>query len=106
MEEFTELGVKGAAEEALIIAGDDPVYISFNVDGLDPVYAPGTGTPEIWGISSIEAQALLCGLSGLNIRGADVVEVSSPFDSSGNTLLLTATLMYEILCLIAGIFST
>ena len=76
-------------------------YISFDVDGLDPVYAPGTGTPEIGGLTTLEAQTLLRGLRGLDIVGGDVVEVAPPFDPSGNTALVAATMMYEILCLMA-----
>jgi guanidinopropionase len=72
-----------------------------DVDGLDPVYAPGTGTPEVGGISSREALALLRGLDGMNLCGADVVEVAPPYDPGGNTALLAATLMYECLCLLA-----
>jgi guanidinopropionase len=101
MEEFAELGVDAIIEEARKIVGDRPAYISFDVDGLDPVYAPGTGTPEIGGITTLEAQKLLRGLRGLNLIGGDVVEVAPPFDQSGNTALVGATLMYEILCLLA-----
>ena len=101
MEEFTALGVDAVIAEARRVVGDGPTYISFDVDGLDPVYAPGTGTPEIGGITTIEAQALLRGLSGLDLIGGDVVEVSPPFDPSGNTALVGATLMFEILCLLA-----
>ena len=101
MEEFTEIGVSAVVEEARRIVGDGPTYISFDVDALDPVYAPGTGTPEIGGITTIEAQALLRGLSRLDLIGGDVVEVSPPFDPSGNTALVGATLMFEILCLLA-----
>ena len=72
-----------------------------DVDGLDPVYAPGTGTPEIGGITTIEAQALLRGLNGLDLVGGDVVEVAPPFDQTGNTALVGATLMFEILCVLA-----
>ena len=71
------------------------------MDGLDPVYAPGTGTPEIGGITTIEAQKLLRGLRGLKLIGGDVVEVAPPFDQTGNTSLVGATLMYEILCILA-----
>jgi guanidinopropionase len=102
MEEFTRLGVDAVIKEARHVVGDGPTYISFDVDGLDPVYAPGTGTPEIGGITTIEAQALLRGLGGLNLIGGDVVEVSPPFDQTGNTALVGATLMFEILCLLAG----
>jgi len=101
MEEFTTLGMEGVIAEARRVVGDGPTYISFDVDGLDPVFTPGTGTPEIGGITTIEAQALLRGLRGLNLIGGDVVEVSPPFDPSGNTALVAATMMYEILCILA-----
>lgn len=101
IEEFDEIGVDAVIAEARRIAGDGPTYISFDVDGLDPVYAPGTGTPEAGGISMREAQKLLRGLGGLNLIGGDVVEVAPPFDQTGNTALVGATLMYEILCLLA-----
>ena len=83
------------------VVGGGPTYISFDVDGLDPVYAPGTGTPEVGGLTTLEAQTLLRGLRGLDIVGGDVVEVAPPFDPSGNTRLVGATMMYEILCLMA-----
>ena len=101
IEEFEELGVDAVIAEARRVVGDGPTYISFDVDGLDPVYAPGTGTPEVGGITTREALALLRGLRGLNLIGGDVVEVSPPFDPSGNTALVGATIMYEILCLLA-----
>jgi guanidinopropionase len=101
IEEFTELGVEKTVAEARRVAGDGPTYISFDVDGLDPIYAPGTGTPEIGGLTTREAQAILRGLQGLNLVGGDVVEVSPPFDPSGNTALVGATMMFEILCLLA-----
>ena len=101
MEEFYERGPKSVMEEARRIVGDGPTYISFDVDGLDPVFAPGTGTPECGGITVVEAQIMLRQLRGLNLVGGDVVEVSPPFDPSGNTALVGATLMYEILCVVA-----
>ena len=101
MEEFTELGVDAVIEEVRRVVGDGPTYISFDVDGLDPVYAPGTGTPEVGGLTTIEAQQLLRGLRGLDLVGGDVVEVAPPFDPSGNTALVGATMMYEILCVLA-----
>ena len=101
MEEFTSLGVKGVIDQVRHVAGEGPTYVSFDVDALDPAFAPGTGTPEIGGITTVEAQALLRGLSGLNLFGADVVEVSPPFDPSGNTALVAATVMFELLCLLA-----
>jgi len=105
IEEFAELGVKNIIEEARKVVGDGPTYISFDVDGLDPVYAPGTGTPEIGGLTTLEAQRLLQGLSGLNLVGGDVVEVAPPFDNTGNTSLVGVTIMFEILCLLAAQFS-
>jgi len=101
MEEFASLGVERVVEEARRVVGDGPTYVSFDVDGLDPVYAPGTGTPEIGGITTLEAQRLLRGLRGLNLVGGDVVEVAPPYDQTGNTALVGATMMFEILCLIA-----
>lgn len=101
IEEFAKLGVDAVIAEARRIAGDGPTYISFDIDSLDPAYAPGTGTPEVGGLTTIEAQALLRGLRGLNLIGADVVEVAPPYDPSGNTALVGATIMYEILCLLA-----
>ncbi|MBL6952877.1 MAG: agmatinase [Alphaproteobacteria bacterium] len=101
IEEFYELGVQGVIDEAHRVVGAGPAYVSFDVDGLDPVYAPGTGTPEVGGFSTLEAQLMLRGLRGLNLVGGDVVEVSPPFDPSGNTALVGATMMFEILCLLA-----
>ena len=73
MEEFAEIGVDAVIAEARRVVGDGPTYISFDVDGLDPVYAPGTGTPEVGGITTLEAQKLLRGLRGLDLVGGDVV---------------------------------
>jgi guanidinopropionase len=101
MEEFAEIGVPAVIAEARRVVGDGPVYLTFDVDGLDPIYTPGTGTPEIGGITTLEAQQLLRGLRNLNYIGADVVEVAPNYDTTGNTALVAATLMYEILCLIA-----
>ena len=101
IEEFFELGVQGVIDEAHRVVGSGPAYVTFDVDGLDPVYAPGTGTPEVGGFSTLEAQLMLRGLRGLTLIGGDVVEVSPPFDQSGNTALVGATMMFEILCLLA-----
>ena len=101
IEELYEIGVKGAIEEARRVVGDGPTYVSFDVDGLDPVYAPGTGTPEVGGFTTLEAQLMIRGLSGLNLIGGDVVEVSPPFDQTGNTALVGASIMFEILCVVA-----
>ncbi len=105
MEEFVKLGVDGVISEARRVVGEGMTYISFDIDGLDPAYAPGTGTPEVGGLTTIDAQALLRGLRNLNLIGADVVEVAPPFDPSGNTALVGATIMYEILCLLAEVVS-
>ncbi len=102
MEEFAEAGVKEVVAEAHRIIGDRSAYLSFDIDSLDPAFAPGTGTPEVGGMSPIEAQGLIRGLRGLDLIGGDVVEVSPPFDPSGNTALVGATMMYEILCVLAG----
>ena len=101
IEEFEDLGVEGVIAEARRIVGDGPTYITFDVDGLDPVYAPGTGTPEAGGITTREALRMLRGFRHLDLVGGDVVEVAPPFDPSGNTALVGATLMFEILCLLA-----
>ena len=101
IEELYDLGIDTVIAEARRIVGNGPTYVSFDVDGLDPVYAPGTGTPEIGGFTTREAQRMLRGLQGLNIVGADVVEVSPPFDPSGMTALVGATMMYEVLCVMA-----
>ncbi len=101
IEEFTALGVEKVIAEARRVVGQGPTYVSFDIDSIDPSFAPGTGTPEIGGLTTIEAQGLIRGLRGLNLVGADVVEVSPPFDPSGSTALIGATMMYEILCLLA-----
>ncbi len=101
IEEYFDLGVDKVIAEARRVVGDGPTYVSFDVDGLDPAYAPGTGTPEIGGYTPHEAQRMLRGLRGLNLVGGDVVEVSPPFDMSGNTALVGVTMMWEILCLLA-----
>jgi len=101
IDEFYEMGVDAVITEARRVVGDGPTYVSFDVDGLDPVYAPGTGTPEIGGFTTFEAQKMIRGLQGLDLVGADVVEVAPPFDPTGNTALVGATMMFEILCVLA-----
>jgi len=101
IEEFSKLGTESVIAAARKLVGDGPTYVSFDIDSIDPAYAPGTGTPEIGGLTTREAQGLIRGLSGLNLVGADIVEVSPPFDTSGNTALIGATLMFELLCVIA-----
>jgi guanidinopropionase len=98
IEEAMEKGTRAIMAEARQIVGDGPVYVSFDIDMLDPAYAPGTGTPEIGGFTTFQAQQMLRELRGLNIVGADVVEVSPPFDASGMTAYAGAVMMFEILC--------
>lgn len=102
IEEFSQIGVEAVVAEARRVIGDGPAYVSFDIDSLDPAFAPGTGTPEVGGLTTLEAQKLLRGLCGLDLVGGDVVEVSPPFDPSGTTALVGATMMYEILCVLAG----
>ena len=82
--------------------GNTPCYITYDIDSLDPAFAPGTGTPEIGGLTTMQAVELIRGLQGLNIVGADLVEVSPPFDTGGITALNGATIMYELLCVMKG----
>ena len=85
------------------IIGDAPCYLSFDIDGIDPACAGGTGTPEIGGLSVPQALEIIRGCRGLNLVGADLVEVSPPYDPSGNTALLGANLLYEMLCVLPGV---
>lgn len=85
------------------IGKDTPLYISFDIDGIDPAYAPGTGTVEIGGLTVPQALEIIRGLRGMNIIGADLVEVSPPYDPSGNTALLAANLLFEMLCILPGV---
>ena len=99
--EFHRIGPEAAAARARDIVGDRPCYLSFDIDGLDPAFAPGTGTPVWGGLSSAQAAVLLRGLAGVNIRGGDVVEVSPPFDTSGATAVAGAHVAVEI-CQLLG----
>ena len=83
--------------------GDVPTYITYDIDSLDPAFAPGTGTPEIGGLTTPQAMQLIRGLRGLNIVGCDLVEVSPPYDTTGNTALTGANLLYELLCILPGV---
>lgn len=101
IEELAARGVDDVMAETRDIIGGGPAYVSFDIDGIDPAMAPGTGTPEIGGFTSRDAQQMLRALNGLDLVGADVVEVAPPFDPSGITALVAATLMFELLCVIA-----
>ncbi|HTW29145.1 MAG TPA: agmatinase [Acetobacteraceae bacterium] len=83
--------------------GDGPVYLSFDIDSLDPSAAPGTGTPEPGGLTPAQALEVIRGARGLNLVGADLVEVSPPYDPHGNTALLAANLLFEMLCVLPGV---
>ena len=83
--------------------GDGPVYISFDIDGLDPAFAPGTGTPEIGGLTIHQGLEIIRGCRGMNVIGGDLVEVAPPYDLSGNTALTGANLLYEMLCVLPGV---
>jgi len=101
MHEIPALGLDGVIAEARRVVGDGPTYLSFDIDSIDPAFAPGTGTPEIGGLTSFEAQRLVRGLSGVDVIGGDLVEVSPPFDVGGNTALVGATILFELLCVTA-----
>jgi guanidinobutyrase len=83
--------------------GGGPVYISFDIDGLDPAYAPGTGTPEVGGLTSMQGLEIIRGCRGLDVIGGDLVEISPPYDLSGNTAMLGSNLLYEMLCVLPGV---
>lgn len=100
MDEFQDRGWAYAMEEARRVVGDGPVYLTYDIDSLDPSQAPGTGTPEAGGIMMIEALRLLRGLRGLNFVGGDLVEVAPSFDVGTLTSFNAASLLFEILCLV------
>jgi len=85
-------------EEIRAKIGDAPVYLTYDIDSLDPAYAPGTGTVEVGGLTSVQGLEIIRGTAGLNIVGGDLVEVSPPYDPSGNTALTGANFLYEMLC--------
>jgi len=101
MDEFADRSIKDVMDQARQIVGQDPTYVSFDIDCIDPAFAPGTGTPEIGGFTTREAQLLVRQLMGLNLIGADLVEVSPPFDDSGNTAWVGVSIMFELMCMLA-----
>ena len=101
MEEFVARTVGDVMVEARDIVGPGPTYVSFDIDSIDPSMAPGTGTPEVGGFTTREAQQMIRLLAGVNIVAADVVEVAPPFDVGGITALAGATMAFEILCVLA-----
>lgn len=90
------------ADKVRAIVGDNPVYLSFDIDALDPAFAPGTGTPVSGGLSSAQAMAILRALSGINLVGMDVVEVAPPYDTTGATAIAGAHMAMELICLWAS----
>jgi guanidinobutyrase len=83
--------------------GDHPCYFTYDIDSLDPAFAPGTGTVEIGGLTTWQALEIVRGANGLNLVGGDLVEVSPPYDPSGNTALIGANILYEMLCVLPGV---
>ena len=102
IEEFFKRGLEDVMSEARGIVGTEPTYVSYDIDFVDPTFAPGTGTPEVGGPNSFQALEVVRKLDGLNIIGADMVEVSPPFDSSGGTAFLGVSVMFELLCVMAN----
>lgn len=101
IDEALELGPRNLLAEIHQRVGTRPMYVTLDIDALDPAFAPGTGTPEVGGFTSYQLLQLLRGLSGLNLVGADVVEVAPPFDSQHITAILAANLVFELLSLMA-----
>ena len=101
IEELFDRGITAVMDEARAIVGDRPTYCSFDIDFVDPTYAPGTGTPEIGGPNAFQAQQVIRALRGVDLVGADLVEVSPPFDPSGGTAWLGVSLIFELMCVLA-----
>ena len=98
IEEFFDRGIEDVMAEAREIVGEKETYVSYDIDFIDPAFAPGTGTPEVGGPNSYEALKVVRELTGIKIVGADMVEVSPPFDPSSNTAFLGVSIMFELLC--------
>ena len=98
IDEFFDRGIQEVMAEAREIVGENETYISYDIDFIDPAFAPGTGTPEVGGPNSYEALKVVRELAGVKIVGADMVEVSPPFDPSSNTAYLGVSVMFELLC--------
>jgi guanidinopropionase len=100
-EEFQREGLARTTAKIREVVGDGPAYVSFDVDSLDPAFAPGTGTPEAGGLSTREAMELIRGCAGLDIVGGDVVEVAPQYAATSNTAQAAAQMLFEILSLVA-----
>ncbi len=101
-EDVVDMGIAAVVAKAREVIGDGPTYVSFDVDGIDPGFAPGTGTPEVGGLTPREALAIVRGLSGLDIIGGDVVEVAPQYDATTNTAHVGAQMLFTELCLVAA----
>lgn len=101
IEEFHARGAADVMAEARAILGTGRTYLTFDIDGIDPAFAPGTGTPEIGGFSPYDAQAMVRALDGVDLVAGDLVEVAPPFDPSGTTAWIGASVLFEILCVTA-----
>ncbi len=101
IEELFDRGIDDVMAEVRQIVGTAPTYCTYDIDFVDPTYAPGTGTPEIGGPNSFQAQQVIRQMSGVNLVGADLVEVAPPFDPNGGTAWLGISLMFELLCVLA-----
>ena len=101
IEELFERGIPDVMTEVRQIVGTQPTYCTYDIDFVDPSYAPGTGTPEIGGPNAFQAQQVIRELMGINLVGADLVEVAPPFDATGGTAWLGISLMFELMCILA-----
>jgi len=101
VEDVERLGVPAVIARAREVIGGGPMYVTFDVDGIDPGFAPGTGTPEVGGLTPREALAIVRGMAGLDIVGGDVVEVAPQYDATTNTAQVAAQMLFELLCLVA-----
>ena len=100
-EEVETLGVDKVGEMARKVVGDRPFYVTIDVDGIDPAYTPGTGTPEVGGLTPLQVQMIVRSLAGLNVIGGDVVEVAPQYDTTTNTAHVAAQMLFEIFTLVA-----
>jgi guanidinopropionase len=101
-EDVHGMGIPAVIERALQVAGSGPTYLSFDIDSIDPGFAPGTGTPEVGGLTPFQVLQLLRGLIGVDVIGGDVVEVAPQYDATTNTAQVAAQVLFEIFCLSAA----
>jgi agmatinase len=101
MEEVAAMGVAAVIEKARTVIGEGPTYVTFDIDSIDPGFAPGTGTPEVGGLTPREVLAILRGIAGAHIIGGDVMEVAPQYDATTNTAQVAAQMLFTELCLVA-----